>query len=70
MILTSPYARARQTAQIAADERRLEDPGLYGRDPKGFDRLMVALDAARKTLAAAEEEWLALEEKKEALGAG
>ena len=58
------------TAQIAADEKRLEDPSLYARDPKGFDRIMAALDAARKTLASAEEEWLALEEKKEALTVG
>ena len=57
-------------AQIAADEARLEDPGLYARDPKGFDRIMAALVKARQTLAAAEEEWLALEEKKEALTAG
>ena len=33
----------RLTAQIAADEKRLEDPGLYARDPKGFDKLMAAL---------------------------
>ena len=60
----------RLAAQIAADEARLEDPGLYARDPKGFDRIMAALDAARKAVAAAEVEWLALEEKKEALTAG
>ena len=35
--------------------------------PQGFDRLMAALDAKRAELAAAEEEWLALEEKREAL---
>ena len=60
----------RLTAEIAAQEKRLEDPGLYARDPKGFDQIMAALDKARATLAAAEEEWLALEEKKEALAAG
>ena len=38
------------------------------RDPAGFDRLMKSLDALRAELAAAEEEWLALEEKREALG--
>ena len=57
----------RLTAQIAAMEERLHDAGLYARDPKGFERLMADLDKARATLAAAEEEWLALEEKKEAL---
>jgi ATP-binding cassette subfamily F protein uup len=57
-------------AEIAAGEKRLEDPGLYARDPKGFDRIMAALTAARAKLAASEEEWLALEEKREALAAG
>ena len=57
----------RLQAEIAAGERALEDAGLYARDPKGFDRIMTALDTARRTLAAAEEEWLSLEEKREAL---
>jgi ATP-binding cassette subfamily F protein uup len=52
---------------IAAMERRLEDPGLYGRDPAGFDALMKRLDAARSTLVAAEEEWLTLETLRESL---
>ena len=56
---------------IAKMELKLEDAGLYARDPKGFDRLMAELSAARARLAASEEEWLALEEKKESLsGAG
>ncbi len=57
-------------AEIAALEKRLEDAGLYARDPKAFQATMTALDKTRATLAAAEEEWLALEEKKEALAAG
>ena len=60
-------ATARLPAEIAAAERRLEDPGLYARDPAGFDRLMAALDAMRADLAAAEEAWLELSEKQEAL---
>ncbi|QUD86102.1 ABC-F family ATP-binding cassette domain-containing protein [Phenylobacterium montanum] len=60
----------RLTGEIAAMEERLHDATLYARDPKGFERLMAALDAVRATLAAAEEEWLELEEKKEALAAG
>ncbi len=56
-------------AEIRAGETRLEDADFYSRDPKGFERVMQALDAARKTLAAAEEEWLSLEEKREALEA-
>jgi ATP-binding cassette subfamily F protein uup len=54
--------------QIAAIEERLHDAGLYARDPKGFDKLMADLTKARADLASAEEEWLVLEEKREALG--
>src|SRR5690606_5554146 len=57
-------------ADIAAHESALADPGLYARDPAAFDRSMKALDAARARLAAAEDEWLALEAKKEELNAG
>ena len=60
---------ARLAADIATHEKRLEDSGLYARDPAAFDRLMAELSRARDELAAAEEEWLLLEEKKEALGA-
>jgi ATP-binding cassette subfamily F protein uup len=55
------------TDQIRTLEERLHDPGLYARDKAGFDRLMAELDKARATLSAAEDEWLALEEKREAL---
>ena len=54
-------------AEIAAHEKTLEDASLYARDPKGFDRVMQAIGAARSGLAAAETEWLELEEKREAL---
>mgnify|MGYP001554569504 CR=1 FL=1 len=57
-------------AAIAALEARLADPGLYGRDPAAFQRLTGELDAVRARLAAAEEEWLSLEERREALEAG
>jgi ATP-binding cassette subfamily F protein uup len=60
----------RLAAEIAALEARLHDAGLYERDPKGFGQIMTALDAARAALAAAEDEWLALEERREALAAG
>jgi len=55
------------TKDIAAQEKRLEDPALYARDPTGFDRIMKDLDRLRAQLSAAEDEWLALEEKREAL---
>jgi len=53
--------------EIAACEARLADPELYARDRPGFERLMHTLSAKRDELAAAEEEWLELEEKREAL---
>ena len=61
---------AEAPAKAAALEARLADPGLYGRDPEGFQRLSRELDQAREGLAAAEEEWLALEERREALQSG
>jgi len=59
----------RLAGEIAAHEKTLEDATLYARDPKRFAQVMQALDKARATLAAAEDEWLALEEKRESLGA-
>ena len=56
----------RLTGEIAAHEATLADAGLYARDPGAFQRTMTALETARATLTAAEEEWLGLEEKKEA----
>jgi len=54
-------------ADIAAHESLLADARFYARDPSGFDSTMKALDAARAKLEAAEEEWLELEGKREAL---
>ncbi len=58
---------ARLPAEIDAAEHALDDPGLYARDPSGFDKLMRDLDARRARLAAAEAEWLELAERREAL---
>ena len=55
-------------SEIRQHEAALEDAGLYARDPKDFDRIMKAMDAARSGLASAETEWLELAEKREALG--
>jgi ATP-binding cassette subfamily F protein uup len=54
--------------EIEALEARLADPGLYARDPRAFDAAMQAAGALRVRLAKAEEDWLALEEKRETLG--
>lgn len=55
---------------IAALEAQLDDPELYTRDRAGYERLSRDLNAARAQLETGEEEWLALEEKREALEAG
>jgi ATP-binding cassette subfamily F protein uup len=61
------------TPKLAGDiktlERRLADPGLYARDRKAFDAAMTALTGLKAELAAAEDEWVTLEEKREALQA-
>jgi ATP-binding cassette subfamily F protein uup len=54
-------------AEIGKHEKTLADPGLYARDPKAFERTMSALDKARASLAAVEEEWLEIEARREAL---
>ena len=56
--------------EIAKMEAELADPGLYGRDFPKFDRLMKAMEKFRRDLSAAENEWLALEERREALESG
>ena len=58
------------TDEITALERKLADPGFYGKDRKAFDATTLRLEAARAELAAAEERWLELEEKRESLGGG
>jgi ATP-binding cassette subfamily F protein uup len=54
-------------AQIDLDEEALHDPDLYTRDPKRFAALTEAIDKARAERDAAEERWLELAEKLEAL---
>jgi ATP-binding cassette subfamily F protein uup len=54
-------------AKITKLEADLHDPNLYTRDPAGFARINSQLEAARHELGAAEEEWLELEERREAL---
>jgi ATP-binding cassette subfamily F protein uup len=63
-------ALPRLADEIAALEVKLEDASLYARDPKGFDAVMKRLSAARDELGRSEEEWLELEEKREALTKG
>jgi len=61
-------------AQLPERIRKLEadmaDPALYAKDRPKFDRLSSTLDATRRELEAAEEEWVTLEEQREALESG
>ena len=56
-------------AAIARDEALLADPDLYTRDFAKFEALTKAIDTARAEKDAAEERWLTLAERVEALDA-
>ena len=64
---TLPRRMKELEAEIARLERVLADPGLYRRDPAGFDKATADLQAAQAALAESEEEWLRLEMKREEL---
>lgn len=57
------------TLEIAALKAALADPRLFDRDASAFAAKAKALEVAEAALASAEEEWLALEMKRESLGA-
>jgi ATP-binding cassette subfamily F protein uup len=54
-------------SRMAAHRVQLADPDLYRRDPAKFQAVTGALAAGETELAAAEEQWLALEMRREAL---
>jgi ATP-binding cassette subfamily F protein uup len=56
-------------AELDALQRQLSDPTFYGRDPQGFAAATRDLERARDRLAQAEDRWLELESKREALAA-
>jgi ATP-binding cassette subfamily F protein uup len=58
----------RLEAEIGKLEALLSDPGLYTREPVKFAKATEALTERQARLSAAEEEWLALEEKADAAG--
>ena len=62
---TLPGEIARLEAEIAALDKTLGDPALYARDADAFNRAAKAQAAARKALAKAEDDWLALEALRE-----
>jgi ATP-binding cassette subfamily F protein uup len=58
---TLPKEMARLEGEIAAFQKRLDDPSLYARDRKAFEQATAAMAKAQAALAEAEETWLALE---------
>jgi ATP-binding cassette subfamily F protein uup len=58
------------SAEIARIEGLLADPGLYARDPERFAKATELLADRQARRSAAEEEWLALAERQEAVGGG
>ena len=66
-LATLPARMAELEATIARHDAALADPNLYGRDRALFDKTALAADTARQKLTAAEEQWLELELKREAV---
>jgi ABC transport system ATP-binding/permease protein len=58
---TLPKTIAKLQAEIAKQQRHLDDPNLYSKDRKKFDQCSAALATAQKALAEAEDKWLELE---------
>ena len=58
---TLPKTIARLQAEIAKQQRFLDDPNLYKKDRKKFDQASDALTTAQKELQEAEDRWLELE---------
>jgi ATP-binding cassette subfamily F protein uup len=58
---TLPKTIAKLHAEIAKQQRRLDDPNLYRNDRQKFDSASAALSAAQQQLQAAEDKWLELE---------
>ena len=52
-------------AEIAKQQKLLDDPDLYAKDRKKFDLCSAALSTAQKELEAAEDRWLELEVMRE-----
>ncbi|MGX9354109.1 ABC-F family ATP-binding cassette domain-containing protein [Roseobacteraceae bacterium S113] len=63
-----PSEIERIEAEIAKLEQLMADPELFTREPLKFKKATEALVQRQEKLAAAEEEWLVLEEKAEASG--
>jgi len=67
---TLPKTMTKLQAEIAKQQKRLDDPELYTRDRKRFDAASAAIAKAQAELDTAEERWLALEMLREEVESG
>jgi ATP-binding cassette subfamily F protein uup len=68
LLETLPKTIAKLQAEIAKQQRHLDDPDLYKKNRKKFDTASAALSTAQKELQDAEDEWLDLEMLREEIG--
>ncbi len=64
---TLPGRMEKLQGEIAALQKKLDDPKLFARDAAAFNQTAATLSEAQAALAQAEEEWLMLEMKREEL---
>jgi ATP-binding cassette subfamily F protein uup len=67
---TLPKTMAALIAKSNALQAKLDDPEFYGRDRAGFEKVTGDLAETQRKLAAAEEQWLALEILREEIAGG
>jgi ATP-binding cassette subfamily F protein uup len=67
---TLPKTMAKLQAEIAKQQKLLDDPELYAKDRKTFDAASAAIAKAQAELDAAEEKWLELEMLREEIESG
>ena len=67
---TLPKTMAKLQAEIAKQQKLLDDPELYAKDRKAFDAASSAIAKAQADLDAAEEKWLELEMLREEIESG
>jgi ABC transport system ATP-binding/permease protein len=58
---TLPKTMAKLQAEVARQQKLLDDPQLFANDRKAFDKASTAIAAAQQKLHEAEEKWLELE---------
>ena len=67
---TLPKTIVALQAEAGALRNKLDDPGFYARDRVGFEMVTAALGELQHKIAAAEEQWLALEILREEIAGG